>query len=331
MDRFPRISLITPSLNQGQYLEQTIRSVLDQEYPNLEYVVIDGGSTDGSVDIIRRYAKHLSYWVSQPDGGQSDAINHGLSRATGEVFNWLNSDDYCVPRSLWRVADAFTNPAVTVLCGRSHVVNEAGQMLFTSRGTDVYADNLARTIGWARIDQPETFFRMNVLRQIGPLDARLHYLMDRDWWIKYLFAFGLAGVTQIPDALVNFRRHGASKSVAQAAGFQTEHDTLFTALATQYSFGEVAAFIVANCTVMPSFEARWPTNWAPALVGQVLQYYLLLRANEHYAQRDRPRTKQWLAAVDARQLAVPDRRHCQQLRLRNQWLPPGLVRWLRKK
>ena len=103
----PRISIVTPSFNQGQFIEKTICSVLDQNYPNLEYVVIDGGSTDETVEIIKKYAKHLTYWVSEPDRGQSHAINKGLAHCTGDVFNFLNSDDYLEPGALFHVAEAW--------------------------------------------------------------------------------------------------------------------------------------------------------------------------------------------------------------------------------
>src|SRR5687767_11527952 len=106
-DTCPRITIVTPSFQQASYLEQTIDSVLSQGYPNLEYAVVDGGSTDGSVEIIKRYQKHLAYWVSEKDRGQTHAINKGMARATGEIRAYINSDDYYLPGTLQRVADAF--------------------------------------------------------------------------------------------------------------------------------------------------------------------------------------------------------------------------------
>src|SRR5471032_696184 len=101
---FPSISIVTPSYNQGQYLDETIRSVLDQKYPNLQYIIIDGGSTDNSVEVIKKYEKHLSYWVSEKDKGQTDALNKGVAKCTGEIFGYINSDDLLLPKSLERVA-----------------------------------------------------------------------------------------------------------------------------------------------------------------------------------------------------------------------------------
>ena len=112
------ISIITPSYNQGQYLEQTINSVLGQNYPHLEYIIIDGGSTDGSVAIIKKYAEHLKYWVSEKDRGQASAINKGLQYCTGEIFNWLNSDDYLQPGALQKIANAFSEKTVDLVAGK---------------------------------------------------------------------------------------------------------------------------------------------------------------------------------------------------------------------
>ncbi len=102
MKVYPKISIVTPSYNQGQYLEKTIESILSQNYPNLELIIIDGGSTDESINILRRYENRISFWVSEPDNGQADAINKGLKKTTGEIFNWLNSDDYLEPGALFK-------------------------------------------------------------------------------------------------------------------------------------------------------------------------------------------------------------------------------------
>src|SRR5258706_6083465 len=133
---FPRISIVTPSFNQAAYVDATIRSVLDQRYPNLEYIVVDGGSTDGSVDIIRRYEDRLTYWVSEPDRGQADAINKGLARATGEIRAYLNSDDLYLPGALLRVAAEYrAHPDADIICGVCRVIDEHGRMVGQRQGT----------------------------------------------------------------------------------------------------------------------------------------------------------------------------------------------------
>ena len=135
------LSIITPSFNQGEYIEQTIDSVLSQKYPNLEYIIIDGGSTDQSVEIIKKYKKHLAYWVSEPDQGQSDAINKGLRMATGEIINWINSDDYYEKDALQTVADAFQDDRVNVVCGTGKIVSADGKLVRDS-GVQMYMSKI---------------------------------------------------------------------------------------------------------------------------------------------------------------------------------------------
>jgi len=207
-----KISIITPSLNQGDFIEQTIDSVLGQKYEKIQFIIIDGGSTDGSVEIIKKYEKHLHYWTSESDLGQSHAINKGLKIATGDIVNWLNSDDYLAPDSLRTINDAFQNDSVNVFSGTSNVIHN-GIKLRQTKGLDVYKNDLAKTIGWARIDQPETFWRRSVVDQIGPLNVNLHFIMDRDWWIKYLLHYGLNGIVQTEEVLANFRLHSSSNLI----------------------------------------------------------------------------------------------------------------------
>jgi glycosyltransferase involved in cell wall biosynthesis len=325
---YPRITLITPSYNQGAYLEQTIRSVLDQQYPNLEYFVIDGGSTDNSVEILRRYESRLSYWVSEPDQGQSHAINKGLALATGEIINWINSDDYLEPFSLFKVATAFKQPQTLVVCGRGNIIRE-GKPPIISKGTDVYPDNLPKTIGWARIDQPQTFFHARAITRLGPLDERLHYLMDRDWWIRFLLMYGLKRIVKIPDTLSNFRLHEASKTVSQSAGFQRESDTYFYALAKHHGFLDYAQLLV-DCLQADSTFTYLPLKFPEQTLRQALNYYLLLRANELYAQNQWEVSAYLLEAVQLSWLSPEDAQICKRLRFRSRYIPKQLLTWLRR-
>ena len=127
MSELPRISIVTPSYNQGRFIEETIQSVLGQGYPNVEYIIIDGGSTDNTVEIIRKYAKHLTYWVSEPDRGQSHAINKGLARCTGDLFGWINSDDVLMPGALEVVAEAWRRRPGRIISGATSIFDEHGQ------------------------------------------------------------------------------------------------------------------------------------------------------------------------------------------------------------
>ena len=184
--QWPRISVVTPSYNQGRFLEQTIRSVLLQGYPNLEYIVVDGGSTDGSVEIIRRYEKSLAWWVSEPDRGQSHAINKGFARATGEILAWLNSDDYYLPGVLATVARAWRDsnrPAALV--GRGMSVTEDGVPIHTSPAKELTFDAI---VWWCDrcLFQSSCFFPAQAYRAVGGVDEQLHYAMDMDLWLKLI-------------------------------------------------------------------------------------------------------------------------------------------------
>lgn len=327
----PKISIITPSFNQGQYLEQTIDSVLSQQYPNLEYIIIDGGSTDNSVEIIKQYEKYLSFWVSEKDKGQSDAINKGLRLITGEIINWLNSDDYYEPNTLEIIAEGFKDPKISVVCGKSRLFKDNGETAYYSQGTDVYHDNLAKTIGWARMDQPETFFRKSAVDRMGLLDVRLHYLMDRDWWLKYLFLFGLEGIKEIPDVLVNFRLHNNSKTVSQLPKFQVEHDSFYYSLAKKSGLTLYSDVISAIFRINKSFELEQKHPYDKLLVEKALQYYCLKRADECYAENDRALAKNLLRFINRDLLAEDDRKLLAKLNFRVKYVPQVVINTFRRK
>jgi glycosyltransferase involved in cell wall biosynthesis len=209
--KLPRISIVTPSFNQGRFLEECLLSVLNQNYANLEYLVIDGGSTDRSVEIIKKYADRLAYWVSEPDGGQADAINKGLRRATGEVVAWLNSDDYYLPGALAAVAEAYgKNPHASFYFGDGYRVAENGQQLST-----FYPDGKVRfsrpalIYGLNHILQPAAFMNRARLAEINYLDASLRYGLDTDLWIRLS---DKAGPAAVPVPLAASREYGATKT-----------------------------------------------------------------------------------------------------------------------
>jgi glycosyltransferase involved in cell wall biosynthesis len=181
---YPKITIVTPSYNQAGYLEATILSVLEQDYPDIEYMIFDGGSTDGSVEIIKRYADRLTYWESGKDRGQSHAINKGLVRAKGVWAMWLNSDDRLAPGALRTMMDAVRNVSDAVMVTGASDCDEEGYMFRLAVAREVtherYAENL---IG---IAQHATLFRMDVFRRVGGLDEQLHYVMDVDLWLRIL-------------------------------------------------------------------------------------------------------------------------------------------------
>jgi glycosyltransferase involved in cell wall biosynthesis len=207
---WPKISVITPSLNQARFLEGAIRSVLLQGYPNLEYMVLDGGSKDGSVDIISRYAGWLSCWVSEPDGGQSHAINKGLSRATGDIVAWLNSDDYYLPGTLRTVAEqAFLSPEAGAWAGGGRQIDpETGRELWERFPPPLGHKEI---LNWNQhyLPQPSCFINRKVLGEKLYLNEAYHMQMDFDLWLRISSEFIMVPIHRILS--VNYR-HGRAKT-----------------------------------------------------------------------------------------------------------------------
>ena len=208
------ISVITPSFNQAAYLEATIQSVLGQGFPGLEYIVVDGGSTDGSLDIIHRYQHRISWWVSEPDSGQADAINKGLSRATGEIVAWINSDDVYLSGAAARAVSVMqADPRLAFVFGDAITIDARGNLLGKLKfGPYALLDLMAFRI----ICQPAVFMRRSALEKAGMLDASYHFLLDHQLWIRLA---RLAPFLYIPASMAAARQHPQAKNVAQVAGF----------------------------------------------------------------------------------------------------------------
>jgi glycosyltransferase involved in cell wall biosynthesis len=214
----PRITIVTPSFNQADYLEATIKSVLDQNYPSLEYIVVDGGSTDGSVDIIKRYESHLAYWVSEPDNGQTDAINKGFARATGDLLGWLNSDDLYEPGALYRIAAHFqVHPACRLVYGQGDYCDERGWRTTPCAYVQPYDPRLLRSVDY--ILQPASFWQRELWQEVGPLS--LHYSWGFDWeW--FLRASHRSDLCYLPEKLALYRSLPATKTLSGGRRRQAE-------------------------------------------------------------------------------------------------------------
>ncbi len=205
----PLVTIVTPSFNQARFIEETICSVLEQDYPRIEYILVDGGSTDGSLEVIRRYADRLAWWASEPDRGQTDAINKGFAHAHGEILAWLNSDDTYLPGAIAEAVDSLqANPKAGMVYGDANLVDESGAVIgkFPARQTDYR--RLRQ--GYVHIPQQASFFRASLWQRVGPLDPTFYFAMDYDLWVRLA---RLAPLCYYPRTWATFRLHDTGKSV----------------------------------------------------------------------------------------------------------------------
>lgn len=183
----PKISIITPSFNQGKYLERTILSILEQNYDNLEYLIVDGESTDNSIAIIRKYEKHITYWVSEPDRGQSHAINKGIEKSTGEILIWLNSDDYIIPGALEIIAEMYLeNPHAGAYVGAGEFVDKKGRVLVKKSPSEITLESLYNWLINFQIMQPSCYVTREAWNAVGGLNETIHFAMDLDLWLRII-------------------------------------------------------------------------------------------------------------------------------------------------
>lgn len=215
----PTISIVVPSLNQGIYLEECLESLFAQEYPDLEIMVFDGGSTDGSIRIIKDYSDRLSYWQSRPDGGQTKAINLGFKRARSKYVAWLNSDDYLTFGSLEKSVDAMErNPSAGIVCGALRIVHENGREIAIRRsGGDLSSNNLLNRN--RSVNQPGSLIRRNTLESVGFLDESYNYAMDYDLWVRIS---KVSPIVQVSEIVAAHRMHAMSKTVSNYVAFLPE-------------------------------------------------------------------------------------------------------------
>ncbi len=215
---FPKLSIVTPSFNQGHFIEETIQSVLNQNYPNLEYIVIDGGSTDNTLEIIKKHQQHLTYWLSEKDKGQANAINKGLCLCTGDIFNWLNSDDYLEPGALHKIASSFADEQVQIVAGKVRNFSKTEEEIIPNQ--NLSAKGLMCWEPGVKFVQPGVWMRRGLIEKCGGIDERFHYAFDWDLYIRYLYHF--PKVKEIDDLLIHFRLHHQSKTQSFLSRFADE-------------------------------------------------------------------------------------------------------------
>ena len=265
--RVPKISVVVPSYNQGAFLAETLASIVNQNYKSVELIVIDGGSSDNSLDVIQEFNSHIDYWVSEPDGGQCDALIKGFSKASGDIFCWLCSDDQFLPGALCRVAREFcVNPDIELLYGDTEYLYPNGERVAKPRISYHYQTMLR---AFNIIAQPSSFFSAAVYRRVGGLDESLHYAMDYDLFVRF-------GPTlrwrQLTDSLSLYRLHKTSKTVAMNAKFHDEWWRVREkALGRPIGFGDAALRWIYTLRVV------WRFLWERGIVkvGYDRKKYLL--------------------------------------------------------
>ena len=209
MNKNPLVSIITPSFNQAKYLEETIQSVLNQTYPAIEYIIIDGASQDGSLEIIKKYSSRLATWMSESDRGQTDAINKGFALAKGEILAWLNSDDTLLPNAVEEaVAFLKSHPEIGMVYGDANYIDEKSRVIGKFPAAQTELSKLRR--GYVHIPQQASFFRKILWDKVGPLDPDFFFAMDYDLWVRIA---GISKLKYLPRTWANFRLHADAKTI----------------------------------------------------------------------------------------------------------------------
>jgi len=271
---FPKITIITPSYNQASFIERTINSVLSQNYPNLEYIIIDGGSTDHSVSIIKKYESKISYWISEKDRGQSHAINKGLARATGEIIGWLNSDDIYYPGALHIIADFFQKQASSqIVYGKAYHIDTDDNQI-EEYPTEPWSYERLKIICY--ICQPAVFFRNSVFDLVGTLDESLQYCMDYEFWLRagqHINTFDF-----IPVHLAGSRLYATNKTLGAKLHVHEEIVKMMS-----QKFGKVPSkWLFAHAHILAESQGFDLTNFTERRIFLFKSLYQWHRNRWHY-------------------------------------------------
>lgn len=264
MTGWPKITIVTPTLNQGRFLEAAIRSILLQQYPNLEYIILDGGSTDVSIDIIRHYEANLAHWDSTPDNGPAGAINRGFSRASGEILAWLNSDDIYQPGALHAAAVAFRgNPHADLVYGEGWYINESGVRIEPCRFIRRQF-NRRYIVNKDPILQPAAFWRRSLWERTGVLDESLHWVFDWEWFIR---AHKHGSFHYLPQNLAHYRIQPAALTRTGGLARQLEHGRVTRRYGAWWHPNHVVQQTRRLDALGRKYTGRWPR--VPAAVARL--------------------------------------------------------------
>ncbi len=264
---YPRITIVTPTLNQGKFIERTIRSVIEQNYPNLQYIIIDGGSTDETLSIIRKYESFINYWVSEKDNGQSEAINKGIAKMDGEIFNWLNSDDVLTPNALNKIAEAYQlDKDCNLVIGQVKFFTKEDS--YGLNGKVVFSE-AEQTFALGQVNQPAMYYKADVLKKIGNLNENLHYCMDVELWLRYILNYGIGNIRQLNEIVAEFLFHPDSKTVSKPQNFEKERHAIYNGIFNHY-LGKRQESVMVNLPVLPLINMNEALNYYQLWQSDVL-------------------------------------------------------------
>jgi len=325
--RYPRISIITPSFNQGKYLEECILSVLNQNYPDLEYIIIDGGSTDESVDIIKKYADSITYWESEKDRGQSHALNKGLSRCSGEIISWLCSDDLYLPGALHKVAGLFAeSPESCLVHGKTILFGQGRKEIIKGANKD---DLPLKYFSIIPFPQPSSFFRKKVIDEQGMLDESFHFGMDYDLLIRIALHYP---ILQTEHIFSRYRLHSESKTVKILPSFADDWSKVFIKFLRSVDGGEkfIQELKIAGISSIDTDKYIHQKKFSREELTTIYCHFLLNQLIIYYEVLNRPQCNKFLSMIKATDHRFYKKYRLGRINLRIRFFPGVLIRLFRK-
>ncbi|MBW8050438.1 MAG: glycosyltransferase [Cytophagales bacterium] len=324
----PKISIITPSYNQAQYIEQTIQSVINQNYPNLEYIIIDGGSTDNTLEIIKKYEKHVNYWISEPDTGQSNAINKGLKKAKGDIITWINSDDLLAPNALHMAQQYFMDyPAIMLIHGKTILFNDQNDKEILKGAEE--EDLKYKYLAYMPFPQPSSFFRKQVVEKLGYLDESLDYGMDFDLLVRITLNYDILKVGNI---FSKYRLHNTSKSISENIKFAHDWVRVFSKILRSFDFTEefINALKILNLYHYCDDGYTVTKKYKKEDMGKAFLYFLKAQINNYYHNLYLDKAKQIALFVKKYNYDFYKSHNFNQINWRAKWLGEGMIKFLRR-